>query len=623
MRSGQARRIAQLSHGQASNSVDGWDAAKADAPPGLLQSGFQLAHFIFPERAIAIQILVRALEKTRILSRREVRRLYWRDKHAERPVRRVARSDVDMLQWLIMFESEQDERAQERLENPSTTSMTIRYVKHLVQVTTALSSFHVNVGLTRLLHNYSTAEAQRVYEMLMSRYLGADVYRRAKAALMERVSGRFAGRLRVMRQEHGEHRFETFSNQQLWVEVVAASLRAFTPWSTQRICSEFLNLNVKRGSARPIGNHGNQNETEMRCCHILIEPACYSQLMRELAFELPNMKLAVPRFFMNENVNNSDDNYADRGRAPALCQGELDQIEQQLAARDTRRRNIDSRSVMILIDGVERGRLGLAEARQLHLSLEAGASLVEIRGQDEQGDLVLATHFISYANDLFESSTATAIIGQGRMKFRITPSETSETAPSRATLTLSYEPKMNLLTGPFPWRIGLYLTKPIRSYGLVAAAIALIGWGIAGAFFARRVQVLEQQLQQAHRSRELLPTTAGAIVSYRLAKDDKRVRGADVGDIPEISLRLHSRAITLQLPLSQAIGGQTYSAEVKIFEEDQPLLTENFLRVKEEAPESFVEIVVPTDLLKSNTYYTVYLHSSQLTDRYTFKVSME
>ena len=623
MRSAQARGMASISQGQGSSSVNAWDATKGPTPPELLQSGFQLAHFILPEREIAIQILIRALEKTRILSRREVRKFYWRDKHIGRPVRRVARNDSDMLQWLIMFESERDEKAQERLGNASTTSLTIRYIKHLVQVTTALSSFHVNVGVTRLLHNYSTGEAQRVYDMLMSKYLGADEYRRAKAALMDRLNERFAGFLKIRRQEHGEHRFETSPTQEQWIEVVVDCLRAFTPWSTQRICSEFVNANGKNGFTRPIESDGKQNELEMRCCHILIEPGCYSRLMRELDLLPPDTKLALPRFFMTENVQNRDDDYADRGHAPELAPGELDEIERQLAARDIRRRNIDSRFVTVVIDGVKRARLDLTEARQWEIPLEVGASLVEIRGHDEQGDLILATHIVSYANDFFESSRATAIIGQGRMRLRITPFSTPETDPSRGTLTLSYQRGKNLLPPWFSWRIRWDVVKTIRSYGLAAAAIALVAWGIAGIFFAHKVQLLERQLQQAHRTRELIPMTAGAIVSYRLARDEKRIRGAEISDIPEISLRLHSQAISLQLPLSQGTDGKTYSAEVKIFGEDQTVLTEEFLKVKGEAPDFFVEIVLPTDLLKSNTYYTVYLHSSQLTDRYTFKVSPE
>jgi hypothetical protein len=136
-----------------------WDATKSNAPAELLQRGFELAYFIIPDRVTAIDILTRALEKIRARSRREMKRLYWRDKHAERPVRRIARSDMDMLQWLIMFEAEQDERAQEQAGSISSRGMAIRYIKHLIQITTALSSFYVNVGVSRLLHNYSTSEA--------------------------------------------------------------------------------------------------------------------------------------------------------------------------------------------------------------------------------------------------------------------------------------------------------------------------------------------------------------------------------------------------------------------------------------------------------------------------------
>ena len=121
--------------------------------------------------------------------------------------------------------------------------MAIRYIKHLIQITTALSSFYVNVGVTRLLHNYSTSEAQRAYEMLTSRFLGPDEYRRAKSALMDKMSERFAGFLKIARVDHGELRFETSDNQERWVDAVSDSLSVFTPWSTQGHCAQFVSVN--------------------------------------------------------------------------------------------------------------------------------------------------------------------------------------------------------------------------------------------------------------------------------------------------------------------------------------------------------------------------------------------
>ena len=49
-------------------------------------------------------------------------------------------------------------------------------------------------------------------------------------------------------------------------------------------------------------------------------------------------------------------------------------------------------------------------------------------------------------------------------------------------------------------------------------------------------------------------------------------------------------------------------------------MTQNFLQPRRTENGSIVEIVVPVDLLKADTYYTVHLHSSDRTDRFTFKV---
>jgi hypothetical protein len=90
--------------------------------------------------------------------------------------------------------------------------------------------------------------------------------------------------------------------------------------------------------------------------------------------------------------------------------------------------------------------------------------------------------------------------------------------------------------------------------------------------------------------------------------------------IPEISLHLHSPAISLELPLTLTTGTPSYSAELKTFTGDQTLMTQNFLQPTRIENGLIVEIVVPVDLLKVGTYYTVHLHSSDRTDRFTFKV---
>jgi hypothetical protein len=602
--------------------VRNWDATKSNAPAELLQRGFELAYFLIPHRSTAIDILARAVEKIRARSRREMKRLYWRDKHADRPVRRIARSDMDMLQWLIMFEAEQGERAQERTGSISSRSMAVRYIKHLIQITTALSSFYVNVGVSRLLHNYSTSEAQHIYEILMSRFLGPDEYRRAKSALMDKMSERFAGFLKIARVDHGEFRFETSDNQEQWGDAVSNSLSLFTPWSTQGHCAQSVSMNgsTKRKAAQKAADT-DQNESELRCCHILIEPTCYDQLMEDLAFDAPETRLALPRFVMPDKQEKSDDNNVQPQRPPELSQEDLDQIQQRLAVVDARRRNSNPRIVTIIIDGVEHAQLDLTQKHQSQVGLEAGASLIEIRGRDEDGDLILATHFLLYANDTFESSRGTAKLGSGELEFKVIPVATGGQKPPQAILSLNYHATFQWSHPWIGWRELAGVRITVRAYVLAGLAMALIGWGVAGAFYSHRVKELEQKLELARRNQQQLsPTAARAIISYALIRDDQRVRGTETTAIPEISLHLHSPAISLGLPLSSTTGSSSYSAELKTFTGDQTLMTQNFLQPTRTENGSIVEIVVPVDLLKADTYYTVHLHSSDRTDRFTFKV---
>jgi hypothetical protein len=571
---------------------------------------------------IAIDILTRALEKIRARSRREMKRLYWRDKHAERPVRRIARSDMDMLQWLIMFEAEQDERAQEKAGSISSAGMAIRYIKHLLQITTALSSFYVNVGVTRLLHNYSTSDAQRAYEMLTSRFLGPDEYRRAKSALMDKMSERFAGFLKIARVDHGELRFETSENQERWVDAVSDSLNVFTPWSTQGHCAEFISVNgnTKLKAAQKTAD-ADQNESELRCCHILIDPTCYDQLMKDLAFDAPETRLALPRFIMPDKQEKSNDDNVQPPRPPELSQADLDQIQRGLAVTDARRRNANPRIVTIMIDGVEHAQLDLTQKHQLQVGLDAGATLIEIRGRDERGDLLLATHFIPYVNNTIESSRGTAKLGPGELEFKVIPVATVGKRPPQAILSLNYHARFQWSRPLIAWREFASFRITPRAYLLAGLAMALIGWGVAGAFYSHKVKELEQKLELARLNQQKLsPTAARAIISYALIRDDQRVRGTKPIGIPEISLHLHSPAISLELPPTSIAGTPSYSAELKTFTGDQTLMTQNVLQPTRTENGSIVEIVVPVDLLKADTYYTVHLHSSDRTDRFTFKV---
>ena len=86
--------------------------------------------------------------------------------------------------------------------------------------------------------------------------------------------------------------------------------------------------------------------------------------------------------------------------------------------------------------------------------------------------------------------------------------------------------------------------------------MALIGWGVVGAFYSHKVKELEQKLQLARRNQQqLAPTAARAIISYALIRDDQRVRGTERRH-PRDFIAASFTAISLELPLTRQQGLQ-------------------------------------------------------------------
>jgi len=341
--------------------------------------------------------------------------------------------------------------------------------------------------------------------------------------------------------------------------------------------------------------------------------------MEDLAFDSPDSKLALPRFVMPENRQMSGDDNPRPQHPPELSREDIDQIQRRLAISDERRRNFNPRSVAILIDGVEQTRIELTQKSQVQIAIEAGTSLIEVRGEDESGGLLLATHVISYANNVFDYSSATAAISSGKLKFEVTPVATLGQGPSRAILDLTFQPQAHWSRSWFRW---VEFRRPtIRTYALAGVAMALLGAAITGAIYSHKLTVLQERLHEAQRSQQQLqPTAARAIISYTLTRDDQRARGSETAPVPEISWRLHSTAISLELPLADAAQVATYTADLKTFTGDQTLMTQNLLRPVRSDGGAVVQVIVPADLLTADTYYTVYLHSPDRIDQFTFKV---
>lgn len=618
----------------------------------LLEKGFQLAYFILPDRAAAVQVVTRAMNKLKAQRGRESRRTYWRDKHLKRGITRITRDEQDALQWLIFYEADQyeagqlasgplqaehqqpdrlppdqHEASQEKSGQQTLRSLVVRYIVNLVRMTTAMSSFHVNVGMHRLLHNYSTAETQRVYEAITERYLGADEYRRAKSVLMAKLEKRFGDLLRTVRTQHGEMRFEAEVDQTRWAALVDSCLKMFTPWSTHQDCPVPTNYDASREKppARLSGkglDRIDPNEIEINRCHAFIDPVCYSRLMHALTFDAPSTRLALPRFFMD--TNNSDSNNSPQ--TARLSPEERKQITDQLSAQEKKRSGAAPRMVAVVVDGVERGRLDLGHLRECSFEIEEGAELIELRMPGEGEDLLLAVHPVLYQETEGMAASQATLFRKGlrKLDLRIVPGPQAAQGPRHALVTLRY------VSNPFSalWspstRSPTWRLAPV--YSATALALVALGWALGTV--RHKVQVRPQspsvQVTPAKAVEQVPPakiveqatavappnvTARAARYALTLVPDESRLRGAGSADIPTVSVPSHPVVIELALPVSAAYARKSFHASLQRFLKPPVILTANMLKAQKTSSGNVVVLPLPSVLLDDREDYLVDLRA--------------
>jgi hypothetical protein len=411
-----------------------------------LEKAFALAYFIAQDRTSAIEVLTGALDKLSTQCRREKRRFYWRYNHACQPIRRITHQELDAFQWLIMLESEPCERAQEQRGIHSLRDMVVRYIKHLVQITMPMSSFYVCVGMNRLLYSYSTSETQSAFELITDRFPGADQYRRAKKMLTSQMQERFGERVETIKTRHGEIRFKTLEDQGPWHGLVNECLAMFSPWSTEGLCEHFMpKMDDMSRSCPPPAEESTAgpDAQETIFCHMFIEPVCRENLSAALSFSSPEARLALPRFAMQEEMRGNDNNDAQGPRVPKLSEDEKAVIAGRLKASRVRRRRIRPDAVSVLVDGQKLSRFDLTCPDQMQIELEHGVKLIEIRGADESGDLLLATHRVAYAHGAFQSSSVVQSFRNGQLALIVSPIAGSGDG-ARAVLTLSFKRRFRM-----------------------------------------------------------------------------------------------------------------------------------------------------------------------------------
>ena len=604
---------------------------------GLWERAFQLAYFVVRDRSSAHEIVARAVEKLEAQRSREKRRSYWRRRSKQLKIRRISRSAEDMLQWLVCLESEACEKEQEAQQQPTEADMVIRYVKHLAQLTTSTSSFHVNIGINRLLRNYSTPEVQQIYELATGQYPAAEEYRKAKGRLLNQLAVRFERFLRVHTAQYGELRFETHEDHQPWAELVEECLETFAPWSGRESCVRTgAELGAAVHATAPQGGRlrSMSDRLETIRCHWFMHSTCYGRLAQQLGFASPLERLSVPRFLKKDDGSHGSGPGMPGRRAAPLSSGELGQLRERVASVVARRQPLPLEPIKIVAHGAVCARLNPATDERREFEIPGGTRLLEVRSGALDTDLILAAHWVDYDEHdrIVAGEYSIPLQGRRELVFKVVPSPGGRGAEDVRALVV-VESRAVLPVAEWLGSVGSFFRSRAALLGAVFAGASLVavGWVAMAAYYQLRLsreqsvigqmtaQIAEQHATIASLRRA--PSHVGEALTHYAFTSEGSLRGPGNPGEPVVVFGPGESLVVIELP---ATGGEqaSYRATLSSFPEEQERLRETGLRTVLKGTDRIVVFPLPAALVASDTHYLISLTQMNGADsrRFVFEV---
>lgn len=374
------------------NHIDEW-----------LDRAFRLAFFLHGNRTTAMQIAASAMNKLETASNAQFKRLYYtptgRAENSKATRSRVSLNDLQLLQRLVFIESEKFEREREKNERACETSLLKFFVKHLVRISLKRNSFYVALGISRILHNYGTADAMEIYNVVVQdpeRVHDNYYYRSRKGVLMKELRSRFGELLKTTKVNRGEERFCTHADAENLPEIALECLAFFTPWNSVCTVPEKFDPfdDVINSFYFDKDDPDAEHRIEVNRIHAALHPHCFARLTTNLNLPAPAEKMEIPKFMINaENRTNFDDE--NWRNPPSLETDELQALKNSLAAEAENRKAMSAGFLRVVADGIEKAQINLLEIDSAKFDLDETAELIEIYGD---GETLLATHVLSFEN---------------------------------------------------------------------------------------------------------------------------------------------------------------------------------------------------------------------------------
>ncbi|HYX29348.1 MAG TPA: hypothetical protein VE863_12355 [Pyrinomonadaceae bacterium] len=271
----------------------------------------------------------------------------------------------------------------------------VRFMKHLIAISVIRSSFYVTLGVGRVLYNYTTEEAARLYDTVIQdsdRMKDAQYFRKRRTqVLMKQLKERFGNVLQTCTVAHGEDRFVSENEAEQFIPLANLCLELFIPWSTNCVLPEKWNpMNDQIDELYfQDSDPDNEHPIEVQRMHTLIHPNCFERLTTALGLAKPHERLEIPMFSWRQSrINDQSGGDSDGGTGtqrtwPApLTDSEIHQIEEAVKKTSERRKKSKPDAVKVMVDGVERESVRLNQG-PVQFRVDECARLIEIKSKDD------------------------------------------------------------------------------------------------------------------------------------------------------------------------------------------------------------------------------------------------
>ncbi len=380
---------------------------------------FELAYCIHVHKEVAFFVAEDALdglgsmlghhEKNRKPSERL--RGFLKSGERTRPIRKTVRlNEPQMLQWLVYRQSEVWERQTERGEGlylPTEEDLIVRYLEHLVFITLRRGSFYVTLAVGPLLHQFDRRETRLFYDILTqsdsARMKDTNYIGKQRLEMLERVSRRFGDMIQTVKKPGDEKQFVMRPTIQWVINLVSESLRRFTPWETACVVKPGFDVTDIPGLYFSETSAHDEELIEINRIHTVLDPVCFatfadglSRYVRTLPnedqdkackYDSQDERLKVPQF---SNFPGGSSR-GDRFQSPNLTKEDYIRLQRTLDARAHRRKVFIPQQLRIYIDDVLSYSFDPQIWSRGRWLIGPEAAVVEVRGQDTEGELTLAT----------------------------------------------------------------------------------------------------------------------------------------------------------------------------------------------------------------------------------------